>query len=113
MVAPRLVGSSAAAGFGEPPAFSTPVTEPSSCTIHPTRAATPLTLPRPSYSPAGDATPLAEKGHSLPSTVTVPNEALSSSVAVMLLVLPRGGRVAPGRGPPRPPPTLFPPPPHA
>jgi hypothetical protein len=72
-----------------------PVTLPLSSTIQPTRAATPSTFPRPSYRPAGAATPLAANGHSLPSTVTIPNVAFSSMVAVMLLVLPERVSLSP------------------
>ena len=71
------------------------MTLPLSSTIQPTRAATPVRTPRPSYSPAGAVTPLAENGHSLPSTVTVPNVALSSTVPVRLLVLPDSDSLSP------------------
>ena len=88
------VGSGGAGRFS-PPTVALPVTLPFSSTIQPTRAATPSTFPRPSYSPAGDPTPCAENGHSLPSMVTMPNVAFSSMVAVMPLVLPVSDSVSP------------------
>ena len=47
VVAPGASGSSTGAPLDSPPAVSTPVTVPSSSTIHPTRAATPRRSPRP------------------------------------------------------------------
>ena len=95
VVAPGSAGLSGGAGSRVPFADSTPVTLPLSSTIQPTRVATPARVPRPSYSPAGELTPLAENGHSLPSTVIVPNVALSSRVPVRLLVLPDSDSVSP------------------